>query len=93
MTRISRRVLLAAGCAAPFLASCATAGLPSRYRTVRVSAPFAMPPIAEPDFSASPRFPITDFGADPNDQQVAAILNGLKQVSALYAAPAADAEA
>lgn len=68
MTRISRRVLLAAGCAAPFLASCATAGLPSRYRTVRVGAPFAMPPIAEPDFSASPRFPITDFGADPNDQ-------------------------
>ena len=55
-----------AGCAT--LGACAITGLPSRYKTVRVSAPFAMPPIAEPDFSASPRFPITDFGADPNDQ-------------------------
>lgn len=27
------------------------------------------------------------LGADPNDQQVAAILDGLKRVSALYAAP------
>jgi polygalacturonase len=55
-----------AGCAT--LGACAITGLSSRYKTVRVSAPFAMPPIAEPDFSASPRFPITDFGADPNDQ-------------------------
>lgn len=28
------------------------------------------------------------LGADPNDEQVAAILEGLKRVSALYAAPA-----
>lgn len=28
------------------------------------------------------------LGADPNDEQVAAILDGLKRVSALYAAPA-----
>jgi hypothetical protein len=34
------------------------------------------------------------LGADPNDQQVAAILDGLKRVSALYAAPAkAESEA
>jgi hypothetical protein len=32
------------------------------------------------------------LGADPNDEQVAAILDGLKRVSALYAAPAGTEE-
>lgn len=54
------------GCAA--LGACGATALPSRYRRVTVAAPFDMPPIAEPDFSASPRFPITSYGADPNDQ-------------------------
>ncbi|HEX7984244.1 MAG TPA: glycoside hydrolase family 28 protein [Duganella sp.] len=68
---MSRRTVLFAGFAVPLLTACA--GMPfgaaHRQRQVRVSAPFDMPTISIPDFSASPRFPITDFGADPHDQR------------------------
>jgi polygalacturonase len=63
-----RRKVLFAGFAVPLFASCA--GILSRpaQQTVRPQAPFAMPAISIPDFSASPRFPITDFGAAPDNQ-------------------------
>lgn len=55
----------------PLLAACQ---LPARagqtpLRSVAVPAPFDMPAIAIPDFGASRRFPITDFGADQADQR------------------------
>lgn len=70
ITSPARRSVLAAGLAMPLLAACQ---LPRRagsvpQRSVRVQAPFDMPAMAIPDFSASRRFPITDFGADQNDQ-------------------------
>ncbi|SMO50598.1 Pectate lyase superfamily protein [Gracilimonas mengyeensis] len=37
--------------------------------SVIVDAPFEMPPITIPDFSAAPRLPITDFGAQPGDKE------------------------
>lgn len=71
--RSKRRALLLAGASLPcmtLLAACApmrtAAGL--ARQEVRVSAPFDMPPIAVPDFSAAPRFSIVDFGARQGDQ-------------------------
>lgn len=68
---MSRRTVLLAGFAVPLLSACS--GMPPTPRhpqqRIGVSAPFAMPVIAIPDFSASPRFPITDFGADQRDQR------------------------
>jgi polygalacturonase len=68
----SRRTVLLAGAAVPLLAACAPLplSLPNAHRqqSVRVAAPFEMPLIRVPDFSASPRFPITDFGAAQDDQ-------------------------
>lgn len=69
---LSRRALLRAGLAVPVLAGChslmpKTAGTLPRT-DVRVTAPFPMPAIAVPDFSASPRFAITAFGAAQDDQ-------------------------
>jgi polygalacturonase len=55
---------LFAGCASP--GGSATAA--HRQQRLSVKAPFAMPDIAIPDFSTSPRFPITDFGADQASQ-------------------------
>jgi polygalacturonase len=69
----SRRALLLAGASMPLLAACqslpgaqALAQLPRRQ--VRPDAPFDMPAIQVPDFSGSRTFPITDFGAAPDDQ-------------------------
>lgn len=42
-----------------------TAGMPGT-ETVRVDAPFEMPPIMIPDFSDCPRYSIEDFGARPD---------------------------
>lgn len=69
---LSRRALLRAGLAMPVLSGCQplmpkTAGT-LRRTDVRVTAPFAMPPIAVPDFSACPRFAIAAFGATQGDQ-------------------------
>jgi polygalacturonase len=69
---LSRRTLLQAASAAPLLAMPALAaagGTAPRQQRVRVKAPFAMPDIEVPDFSASRIFPITDFGARQDDQQ------------------------
>lgn len=38
--------------------------------TIAVQAPFEMPPISVPDFSACPEFAITDYGARAEDQQL-----------------------
>lgn len=38
-----------------------------KYERISVSAPFAMPPIAVPDFTGAPEFPIERFGADRTD--------------------------
>jgi polygalacturonase len=65
---LSRRQLLLAGLAMPWFAGCATLRPGLARQWVRPAAPFDMPPIGVPDFSASRRFPITDFGAVPNDQ-------------------------
>jgi polygalacturonase len=66
----SRRHALLAGLA---LATTGCAPLrtsgPLPQERVRATAPFPMPDISVPDFSASRRFPITDFGADQGDQQ------------------------
>jgi polygalacturonase len=69
----TRRHLLLAGLA---LAATGCAPLPRAAQQrqlpqerVRASAPFPMPDISVPDFSASQRFPITDFGAAQGDQQ------------------------
>ncbi|WP_343519741.1 glycoside hydrolase family 28 protein [Sphingomonas sp.] len=64
----SRRAILQAGFAAPLLSGVAPLRESHPVRHVRVDAPFDMPGIAVPDFSASRHFPITDFGAVPNDQ-------------------------
>jgi polygalacturonase len=70
---LSRRKALLAGLAAPLLAGCASlAGLaqrPMSYRLVRATAPFDMPAIDVPDFSSSPIFLVTDFGAVQGDLQ------------------------
>jgi polygalacturonase len=65
--------LLRAALAVPVLAGCRSLA-PSRPATVaqtaiHVDAPFPMPAIAVPDFSACPRFDIAAFGAAPDDQQ------------------------
>jgi len=65
-TPVSRRAALTAGLASMMATTAAASGL--RHEIVRPAAPFAMPPIAVPDFSRSRRFAITDFGADPRDQ-------------------------
>ncbi|MDG5489754.1 glycoside hydrolase family 28 protein [Sphingomonas sp. BGYR3] len=67
---MSRRHLLAVGGALPLLGACARAGLGGGFpaQTVRVSAPFAMPDIAVPDFRGARPFPITTYGASPDDQ-------------------------
>ncbi|WP_229483000.1 glycoside hydrolase family 28 protein [Massilia horti] len=66
---VSRRTVLFAGFAVPLLAGCQHLPRLSSQKQVRVDAPFDMPSISLPDFAASPRFVITDFGAVPNDQQ------------------------
>lgn len=72
-TSLPRRALLRAALAVPVLAGCQPL-MPSRSATVaqssvQVDAPFPMPAIAVPDFSACPRFDIAAFGATPDDQQ------------------------
>jgi polygalacturonase len=66
---MDRRSLLMGACGLPMLgvdARVQAAPLPTRQ--VTVPAPFDMPAIAVPDFRASRRFPITDFGASPGDK-------------------------
>ncbi|WP_423607025.1 glycoside hydrolase family 28 protein [Sphingomonas sp. MS122] len=65
---LTRRTLVQAGIGAPLLAACAHRPTPHPARHVRVEAPFDMPGITVPDFAASRHFPITDFGALPDNQ-------------------------
>jgi len=69
---IPRRAVLRAGLALPLLAGCQSVVPGARTGVarseVRVSAPFAMPPIAVPDFAGRPRFDIAAFGAAQDDQ-------------------------
>jgi polygalacturonase len=60
---------LIAGFAAPLLAGCQTYYRTTRQTIVKPAAPFDMPGIEIPNFAGSPRFLITDFGAQPDDQQ------------------------
>jgi len=65
----SRRKAVFAGLSLPLFAGCASIAAASHpQQRITVKAPFAMPDIAIPDFAASKRFPITDFGADPASQ-------------------------
>jgi polygalacturonase len=66
---MTRRQVLLAGMALPLFAGCATSRPALAHNRVRPQAPFDMPSIGVPDFSASRRFLITDFGAVPNDRQ------------------------
>ena len=61
-TSLSRRSVLFAGFAVPLPAGCGVVPRSGSHprRQVRAAAPFDMPAIAIPDFSASARFPITD---------------------------------
>jgi polygalacturonase len=63
----TRRRILLAGLAAPWLGGCALTSPSLARQSVRAAAPFPMPAIVVPDFSASRRFPITDFDALPDD--------------------------
>lgn len=63
---LSRRSLLAGAATTPLLAGCTSLRMFTPAR-VAVTAPFEMPAIATPDFSAAPIFPITDYGAAQND--------------------------
>lgn len=49
--------------------SCGKKPVPVGQQIVKVEAPFEMPAIVYPDFTACPKFPITDFGAVQGDQQ------------------------
>lgn len=62
---LTRRTLLRAALVAPSLLSLRAGAA----QTVRVDAPFDMPPIQVPDFNDAPRFVITDFGAVAGDKR------------------------
>jgi polygalacturonase len=67
---LNRRALLLAGAVLPLAVGCQglmRTARPAREQ-VRVDAPFEMPAIVIPDFSASERFVITRFGARQDDQ-------------------------
>ena len=68
---LSRRQVLLAGLAMPWLAGCATLRPGLAQQWLRPTAPFDMPAIGVPDFAASRRFSITDFGAVQDSQQQA----------------------
>lgn len=65
---LSRRSVLYAGLSAPLLTGNAHAASGLNQKRLSVSAPFDMPSLRVPDFSRARRFPITDFGASPDDQ-------------------------
>lgn len=61
------------------VSACAQQKAELKWNAIQVKAPFDMPVITCPDFSACPGFVITDFGADTADQQKtsAAIANAI----------------
>lgn len=80
---LSRRAMIGAAAAAPWLSGCATMRV-FASRKVPVSAPFEMPAITLPDFTAAKRFPITDYGASPDSKTAtsAAIAQAIDAASA-----------
>ncbi|AQR75292.1 glycoside hydrolase family 28 protein [Sphingomonas sp. LM7] len=64
-----RRDVLAAGAMLPLLAAAPAPAQGVRRKAVRVAAPFDMPAIEIPDFGAVRGFPITEYGAKPDDQR------------------------
>jgi polygalacturonase len=64
-----RRDVLAAGAMLPLLAAAPAPPRGVRRQSVRIAAPFDMPAIEMPDFGAVRGFPITEYGAKPDDQQ------------------------
>jgi polygalacturonase len=66
---LGRRDLLAGGVALPLLAASPVRAGIVRHWSVRVTAPFDMPAIEIPDFGAARGFPITEYGAKPDDQR------------------------
>lgn len=69
--RFERRTVIGATLAAPLVTASAPAWSGSmRHRHVAVATPFAMPDIPIPDFAASRRFVITDFGASQADRRL-----------------------
>lgn len=88
MMGIDRRKLVQAACLMPLIADAPSSGSkPLPLRRTPVAAPFAMPPVIEPDFSTSRRFSIVDHGAVQGDQArtTAAIA---RAISAAHAAGA-----
>lgn len=67
MTHPNRREAIAGLALAPLLGGAAAPAL--RMEQVSIKAPFPMEPIAVPDFTSAPRFPITRFGARPADRR------------------------
>ncbi|MCU6454112.1 glycoside hydrolase family 28 protein [Sphingomonas sp. A2-49] len=66
---VDRRAFVHGACVLPLLARGAMARAPAMpLRRIAVAAPFAMPEIGVPDFRASRRFLITDFGAAQDDK-------------------------
>ena len=69
----TRRSLLLAGAAGPFLAACralpsvASSPAAMRQQQLHVAAPFEMPAIGVPDFSGVPTFDIVDYGASEHE--------------------------
>lgn len=69
---ISRRNLILTGCALPAVAMPGMAAMARpqmKHTQLSVPAPFDMPSISVPDFSASRHFIITDYGALPDDKR------------------------
>lgn len=72
--RISRRTMVGLSCLLPFTprlgwAQATADGSSVQLRQTQVDAPFTMPPVTAPDFSACPLFPITDYGSSQQDQR------------------------
>lgn len=73
MPRLNRRVLVQSVCLLPFATSRVNALERQQggviLQETRVVAPFSMPSILAPDFSACPLFSIEAYGAKPHDQR------------------------
>lgn len=67
MSHPNRREAIAGLALAPLLTAAVQQSL--RMEQVAVKAPFPMDPIAVPDFTSAPRFPITRYGARADDRR------------------------
>lgn len=67
--RFSRRAMMFCTLAATAMRARAARPSAVGHFLLQPAAPFVVPPIRVPDFSAAPRFTITDFGATPGNTQ------------------------